>query len=70
LAPVQSRILGTVQKQSGDLLAGNATLLDQLQQCILHFDVQELLQFYRTTLFTGCLQEFETRDSTGDGATH
>jgi len=45
VAPAQCRILGTVQKQSGDLLAGNATLPDQLQQCILHFDVQELLQF-------------------------
>src|ERR1039457_6671352 len=43
LAPAQSRILGTVQKQSGDLLTGEATLLDQLQQGIFDFDVQELL---------------------------
>ena len=45
LAPAQSRILGTVQKQSGDLLTGDATLLDQLQQGIFDFDMQELLQF-------------------------
>jgi hypothetical protein len=31
LVPAQGRVLGTVQKQSGDLLASNATLLDQLR---------------------------------------
>ena len=55
--------MGIVQKQSGDLLAGNATLLDQLQQCILHFDVQELLQFSgEVALGSGVDESFQGRD--------
>jgi len=37
--------MGTVQKQSGDLLADKATLFDQLQEGIFDFDMQELLEF-------------------------
>jgi hypothetical protein len=45
LVPAHRRLWGTVKKQSGDLRTGNPALLDQLQQSILHFDVQEVLQF-------------------------
>src|ERR1039457_5141186 len=45
LASPHSRICGTVQKKSGDLLTGNPLLLEQLQERIFSLDVQELLQF-------------------------
>src|ERR1017187_9582177 len=45
LASPHSRICGTVQKKSGDLLTGNPLLLEQLKERIFSLDVQELLQF-------------------------
>jgi hypothetical protein len=57
LAPPHSRIWRTVQKQSVDRLAGNATLLDQLQQCVFNFDVQELLQFISEVAMGGGADE-------------
>ena len=55
--------MGTIQKQPGDLLAGNATLLNQLEQGIFHFDVQELLQFVGEVALGSRVDEgFQGRD--------
>jgi len=55
--------LGTIQKQPGDLLAGDATLLNQLEQGILHFDVQDLLQFVGEVALGSRVDEgFQGRD--------
>ena len=47
LAPSHGRVLGAVQKQSRDLLPGNAMLLASLQQRIFNLNVQDLPQFIR-----------------------
>ncbi len=44
LPPLDGPIQGSVQVQTGDDLAGNSTLLDQLMQCVLYFDVQRTSQ--------------------------
>src|ERR1035437_7904735 len=47
----------------GDLLAGNAPLLDQLKQGIFHFDVQDQLQFICEVALGSCADEgFQGRD--------
>ena len=48
-------IAGGIKIQAGDELANNATLLNEVIECVLHFDVQALGQFFGEIALRGML---------------